>query len=99
MTRVQHDSDTTIEIEDPRHRSKQYHSPYGQFRAHWFSQAAGFLGSNLVDFLLAEGHEVIGVDGFQTGSPKHLKHLEQHEQFTFVKYLYALLWRAWLIGL
>lgn len=51
------------------------------------SQAAGFLGSNLVDFLLGEGHQVIGVDSFQTGSPKNLKHLEGHEKFTLLKYV------------
>ncbi len=29
--------------------------------------AAGFIGSNLVDRLLAEGHEVVGFDNFSTG--------------------------------
>lgn len=50
-------------------------------------QAAGFLGSNLVDFLLNKGHEVIGIDSFQTGSPKNLKHLEGHEKFSFIGYV------------
>lgn len=68
-----------------RHRSKQHLNGY-QCRADPY-QAAGFLGSNLVDFLLAEGHEVIGVDSFQTGSPKNLKHLEGHEKFTLLKYV------------
>ena len=31
--------------------------------------AAGFIGSHLADRLLAEGHEVTGVDNFETGSP------------------------------
>ena len=31
--------------------------------------AAGFLGSHLTDALLAEGHEVLGVDNLCTGSP------------------------------
>lgn len=51
-------------------------------------QAAGFLGSNLVDFLLNKGYEVIGIDTFQTGSPKNLKHLEGHEKFTFIGYVH-----------
>ena len=29
--------------------------------------AAGFIASNLVDRLLADGHEVIGYDNFSTG--------------------------------
>ena len=31
------------------------------------SGAAGFLGSHLTDLLLAQGHEVVGVDNFITG--------------------------------
>jgi UDP-glucose 4-epimerase len=33
---------------------------------------AGFIGSNLVDRLLAEGHQVIGVDNFSTGQRRFL---------------------------
>jgi UDP-glucose 4-epimerase len=36
--------------------------------------AAGFIGSNLVDRLLAEGHQVIGIDNLSTG---HERNLEQ----------------------
>lgn len=35
--------------------------------------AAGFIGSNLVDRLLADGHQVIGVDNFFTGDPSNLE--------------------------
>jgi UDP-glucose 4-epimerase len=35
--------------------------------------AAGFIGSNLVDRLLAEGHEVAGYDDFSTGRERHLE--------------------------
>ena len=35
--------------------------------------AAGFIGSNLVDELLKQGHEVIGIDNFSTGNRKNLK--------------------------
>ena len=35
--------------------------------------AAGFIASNLVDRLLAEGHEVVGYDNFSTGRDHFLK--------------------------
>jgi UDP-glucose 4-epimerase len=35
--------------------------------------AAGFIGSNLVDRLLADGHEVTGFDNFSTGQPEFLE--------------------------
>ncbi|KAJ5584273.1 UDP-glucuronic acid decarboxylase 1 [Penicillium hispanicum] len=47
---------------------------------------AGFLGSNLIDFLLEKGHHIIGVDSFETGSPKNLVHLEHHPRFTFIRH-------------
>lgn len=46
--------------------------------------AAGFLGSHLVDRLLAEGCEVIGVDNFITGSSGNLSHLEEHPCFRLI---------------
>lgn len=47
--------------------------------------AAGFLGSHLCDRLLADGHEVIGIDNFITGSPDNIAHLARNEKFTFYK--------------
>jgi dTDP-glucose 4,6-dehydratase len=47
--------------------------------------AAGFLGSHLVDRLLAENHEVIGIDSLITGDLANLKHLESNHAFRFVK--------------
>jgi dTDP-glucose 4,6-dehydratase len=44
---------------------------------------AGFLGSNLCDYLLARGHRVICVDNFETGSLKNIAHLRMPE-FEFV---------------
>ncbi len=44
---------------------------------------AGFIGSHLVDRLLAEGHDVVVLDNFSTGHWGNLKHLEgsTHLQF------------------
>ena len=46
--------------------------------------AAGFLGSHLSDRLLADGHQVIGMDNFITGSPDNIAHLASNENFTRV---------------
>ncbi len=46
---------------------------------------AGFLGSHLTDRLLAEGHYVIVIDNFITGSPHNLQHLAGHERFQFIR--------------
>ncbi len=48
--------------------------------------AAGFLGSHLSDRLLAEGHEVVGIDNFITGSEKNLSHLASHSRFTLIRH-------------
>jgi dTDP-glucose 4,6-dehydratase len=48
--------------------------------------AAGFLGSHLCDRLLADGHRVIGMDNYVTGSPGNLVHLERHKDFQFVRH-------------
>ena len=39
--------------------------------------AAGFLGSHLVDKLLAEDYEVIGMDNLITGDLRNLDHLKK----------------------
>jgi dTDP-glucose 4,6-dehydratase len=48
--------------------------------------AAGFLGSHLSDRLLNEGHTVIGMDNFITGSPDNIAHLAGNENFIFYKH-------------
>ncbi|MBI5702984.1 MAG: UDP-glucuronic acid decarboxylase family protein [Chloroflexota bacterium] len=48
--------------------------------------AAGFLGSHLCDRLLAEGHEVLGLDNFITGNPENLAHLQGNERFSFQRH-------------
>jgi dTDP-glucose 4,6-dehydratase len=46
---------------------------------------AGFLGSHLCEQLLADGHEVIALDNFLTGSPTNVEHLLQHDGFRLVR--------------
>jgi dTDP-glucose 4,6-dehydratase len=46
--------------------------------------AAGFLGSNLCDYLLGKGHAVIGLDNLITGSTKNIEHLAGNEHFKFI---------------
>jgi nucleoside-diphosphate-sugar epimerase len=46
--------------------------------------AAGFIGSHLIDRLLAEGHRVIGVDNFVTGKPANIAHLKPNRRFRFI---------------
>lgn len=48
--------------------------------------AAGFLGSHLTDRLIAEGHQVIGMDNFITGNQKNLEHLAGDENFNFIRH-------------
>jgi dTDP-glucose 4,6-dehydratase len=48
--------------------------------------AAGFLGSHLSDRLLAEGHQVVGMDNFITGNPQNLAHLAGHEGYSFIRH-------------
>ena len=47
--------------------------------------AAGFIGSHLVDYLLAQGHEVIGMDNFITGDRGNLEHVRD-PRFQFVEH-------------
>lgn len=47
--------------------------------------AAGFLGSHLCDKLLADGHEVLGMDNFITGNADNIAHLAGNEKFSFYK--------------
>ena len=48
--------------------------------------AAGFLGSNLADRLLADGHSVIGVDNFITGRRQNLGHLAAQPRFEILEH-------------
>ena len=48
--------------------------------------AAGFLGSHLCEFLLKEGHSVIGMDNFVTGAPENIAHLAGNDRFSFINH-------------
>jgi len=48
--------------------------------------AAGFLGSHLVDRLILEGHEVLGVDNLYTGSKANIEHLAGNSRFEFLRH-------------
>src|SRR6266576_5885227 len=46
--------------------------------------AAGFIGSSLVDRLLASGHSVVGYDNFSTGQRRFLEDASRSPQFRLV---------------
>jgi dTDP-glucose 4,6-dehydratase len=47
--------------------------------------AAGFLGSHLVERLLADGHQVIGVDNFISGNEDNLAGLANESRFELIR--------------
>ena len=52
--------------------------------------AAGFIGSHLVDRLLADGHQVIGIDNLRSGAVANLENAFRYTEtnpgrFTFVR--------------
>ena len=47
--------------------------------------AAGFIGSTLVDRLLADGHTVVSLDNFATGRATNLEHLADNPANVFVE--------------
>src|SRR5712691_6814734 len=47
--------------------------------------AAGFIGSSLVDRLLASGHSVVGYDNFSTGQRRFLEDASKSPQFRLVE--------------
>jgi dTDP-glucose 4,6-dehydratase len=49
------------------------------------SGAAGFVGSHFCDRSLAEGHTVVGLDNFLTGTPQNIEHLARETRFRFIQ--------------
>jgi len=48
--------------------------------------AAGFLGTNLAIRLLSDGHEVIGLDNFHSGSRSNIALLQKNARFSFIEH-------------
>jgi UDP-glucose 4-epimerase len=49
------------------------------------SGAAGFIGSNLVDHLLARGYEVVGWDNFSTGQRRFVESASESKRYRFIE--------------
>ena len=47
---------------------------------------AGFLGSHLCDRLLADGHDILCVDNFFTGTKRNIDHLIGHPRFELIRH-------------
>ncbi len=47
--------------------------------------AAGFIGSHLVDALVARGHRVVGVDNLSLGTRRNLQGMQGHPGFTLIE--------------
>ena len=47
---------------------------------------AGFLGSHLCDRLLADGHDIICVDNFFTGTKRNIEHLIERSRFELIRH-------------
>ncbi len=47
---------------------------------------AGFLGSHLIDRLLARGDEVVCADNLFTGTKRNIEHLLDHKRFEFIRH-------------
>ncbi len=60
-----------------------YHAPTMKILV---TGGAGFIGSHLCERLIADGHEVVCVDNFITGSPKNVSHLEETGRFRLLEH-------------
>ena len=47
---------------------------------------AGFIGSHLIDRLLADGHDILCLDNFFTGTKRNIEHLLGNPQFEFIRH-------------
>jgi UDP-glucuronate decarboxylase len=47
---------------------------------------AGFIGSHLVEYLLNQGHEVLSLDNYFTGSKENLRHLQGEPRLELIRH-------------
>ncbi|MBM4289260.1 MAG: SDR family oxidoreductase [Deltaproteobacteria bacterium] len=47
---------------------------------------AGFIGSHLMDYLLRQGHEILCLDNYFTGSKANLAHMRDHPQLELIRH-------------
>jgi len=47
---------------------------------------AGFIGSHLVEYLLSQGHEVLALDNYFTGSKENLLHLRENPRLEIIRH-------------
>ena len=59
---------------------------YNQHSRTLVTGGAGFLGSHLCERLLAEGHDVICLDNFFTGTKANIVHLMDHPRFELMRH-------------
>ncbi|HEY0412273.1 MAG TPA: UDP-glucuronic acid decarboxylase family protein [Allosphingosinicella sp.] len=60
--------------------------PAGAQKRALVTGGAGFLGSHLIDRLIARGDEVLCVDNLFTGSKRNIEHLLGHPRFEFLRH-------------
>ena len=66
--------------------SSKNHRRYAPRKRVLVTGGAGFLGSHLIDRLLADGHEVLCVDNLFTGTKHNLAHLHSEPRFEFLRH-------------